>query len=116
MGGMTMQTRPFTRTALRIWSGAIVWAAHFTTIYAFTALACARGYARASVLGLDVVTLVVFVATVLAFVVTLAIAQRALRAEVALFENWITASVAALAALAIVWEGFVPVFVLPACG
>jgi hypothetical protein len=111
-----MQSSPFARTALRVWSGAIVWAAHFTAIYAFTALACARGYARRSMLGLDLVTLVVFVATVLAFLATLAIVHLALRDEAPSFENWMTASVAALAALAIVWEGFVPVFILPPCG
>jgi uncharacterized membrane protein YedE/YeeE len=111
-----MQTTPFARTALRIWSGAIVWGAHFTAIYAFAALACARGHARRSMLGLDLVTLVVFVATVLAFVATLAIVHRALRNEVPSFENWLAASVAALAALAIVWEGFVPVFILRPCG
>jgi hypothetical protein len=68
------------------------------------------------VFGLDVVTLVILVATMLAFFITLAIAHRALRPEVTSFENSITASVAGLAALAIVWEGFVPVFILPPCG
>jgi uncharacterized membrane protein YhaH (DUF805 family) len=112
---VTLANSAFARTALRIWSGAIVWAAHFTAIYSFAALACARGYARATALGLDVVTLVVFVATLLAFVATVAISHRALHDE-ATFENWLTASVAALAALAIVWEGFVPVFMMPPCG
>ena len=111
-----MDTTPFVRIALRMWSGAIVWAAHFTAIYAFTALACARGYAHRSVLGIDLVTLVVFVTTVLAFLAALAIAHRALRDDIPSFENWMTASVAGLAALAIVWEGFVPVFILPPCG
>ena len=110
------QPSPFTRTALRIWAGAIVWGAHFAAIYSFTALACARGYAHGRMLGVDIVILVVFVATLVAFIAALAIAQRALRVDVASFESWLTATVAGLAALAIVWEGFVPVFILPPCG
>ena len=112
---MILQTIPFGRTALRMWSGAILWAAHFTAIYSVTALACARGYAHAMVFGLELVTLTVLAATLLAFLTALAIVRRARRADAASFESWITATVASLAAVAIVWEGFVPVLVLPAC-
>jgi len=113
---MIVQSIPFVRTALRMWSGAIVWAAHFAAIYSVTALACARGYAHARFFGLELVTLAVLAATLLAFLAALAIVRRARRADAASFESWITATVASLAAIGIVWEGFVPVVMLPACG
>ena len=113
---MIVHTTPFTRIALRIWSGAIIWAIHFTVIYGFAALACARGYADLKVLGMSLVTSGVLGATILALVAALAIARRALRSGVESFETWMTASVAGLASLAIVWEGLAAWFILPSCG
>ena len=112
---MIVQTAPFTRTALRIWSGAIVWALHFTVIYAFAALACARGYADVRLFGPNLVTWSVLGATIIGLVVAVAIARRALRGGVESFERWMTAAVAGLAALAIVWEGLAASFILPSC-
>jgi hypothetical protein len=43
------------------------------------------------------------------------VAIPALRAGLQPFENWLTAGLAALAALAIVWQGIAPVLLLPPC-
>ncbi len=39
-----MSALGFVDTTLRMTSGILVWAAHFGVIYAFTAVACARGF------------------------------------------------------------------------
>ena len=98
-----------------MFSGILIWAAHFGFIYAFVALACARGFAEAKWLGFDAVTVSVVAATLLAAGAVLAFLAPAIRNGLGSFENWMTASAGALALLAIVWEGFVPVFIVPAC-
>ena len=110
-----MAAATFTRTTLRMFSGVLIWAAHFTVIYGFTALACARGFADAKWLGLDVVTSAIVAATALAAGAVLAFVVPAKRAGLDNFENAMTAGAGALALLAIVWEGLVPVFIVPAC-
>lgn len=109
-----MDSTPFTRTTLRMFSGVIVWAAHFGTIYAAAALACALGLGITRWTGISLTSIIV-TATVIALGVTLAFVAAAVRAGLAAFENWMTAAVGLLAALAIVWEGLVPVFIVPAC-
>ena len=110
---MTGRT-PFWPTALRICSGIIVWAVHFAVIYGYAALACALGLGELRLPGATV-ALVVIAATVIALAATLAIVVLAMRAKTSAFEHWMTAGVAALAAVAILWEGLLPVFMLPAC-
>jgi hypothetical protein len=90
---------------LGISSGAIVWALHFAAIYGITALACARGLPAA-------VPWTIGIATALAVAAAAACVALGLRA--AGFAGWLTAAVAGLALMAIVWEA-VPVFVVPAC-
>jgi hypothetical protein len=69
-------------------------------IYGVTALACARGFPAA-------VPWAIGIATALALAAVIAIIIFNAR-------EWMTAAVAALALLAIVWEA-VPVLVVPAC-
>lgn len=109
-----MATTTFLRTALRMFAGVIVWAAHFTVIYGFTAVACALGLGETRWPWLSL-TVFIVVTTVIALAALLVFAWTAKRARPRSFENWMGAAVAALAALAIVWEGLVPVFMLPAC-
>jgi hypothetical protein len=90
--------------ALRISLGIGVWALHFTLIYGFTALACARGFGAAA-------PWVVGVATVIAAAAAVAIIVTHLAAE---FTSWMTAAVAGFALLAIVWEGL-PALMVPIC-
>ena len=110
-----MAAQTFTRITLRMSSGVLIWAAHFAVIYGFAALACTRGFADVKWLGLGIVTAVVVASTLIAAGAVLAFLVPAIRAGVDAFENAMTAGAGALALLAIVWEGFVPVFIVPAC-
>jgi hypothetical protein len=92
----------FWPTALRMSSGVLVWAAHFTVVYGFTALACARGFGGAAPWVVGVATLVAAAAAVLVLLTHLS--QE--------FTRWITAALAAAALLAILWEGL-PALLLP---
>lgn len=88
-------------------SAIIVWAVHFTAIYGFTGLACARGFASA-------VPWVIGAATLLAATAVLAIIAHGYRRRAA-FEAWMSATLGGFALLAIAWEA-IPVLVVPACG
>jgi len=90
--------------ALRISLGVVLWALHFTVIYGFTALACARGFGSAA-------PWLVGVATAAAAAAAIAIIVTHLSSE---FTRWMTAAVAGLALLAIVWEGL-PALIVPVC-
>ena len=109
-----MERVSFSRTALRMSSGVIVWALHFATVYGFTALACALGLGDTRWPWMSL-TAVIVIATAIALGATIAFVAGAVRAGLAAFENGLTAGIGALAALAIVWEGLVPVFMLPPC-
>ena len=86
----------FWPAALRMSSGVIVWALHFTAAYGFTALACARGFGAAAPWAVGL-------ATAIAAVLALAIILSNLSSE---FTRWISAGVAGAALIAILWEGF----------
>lgn len=92
--------------ALWIAAGAALWALHFTVIYAFVTLACVRdapGWA----------SVVVVVSSVVALVGAVALVVRGYRRR-ATFHSWLSAGVAALAGVAIVYEALGALF-LPAC-
>lgn len=103
-------------------AGLVVWAAHFTAIYAVTAVACERGLVGHTLLGLPFVAALVGVATVVA----LALLGLLVRwgAQVPLteggeaeprFSRWFAASSGVLAALAVSFQAM-PVLLLPGCG
>jgi hypothetical protein len=94
----------FWPTALRMSAGVMVWAAHFTVVYGFTALACARGFGGAS--------WVVGAATALAALIAVVIIAKNRHRE---FTRWISAAVAGAALVAILWEGITPLFVRNPC-
>jgi len=71
--------RSFARTALFITAGLLVWAADFLFIYVFAALACARGFDGASVLGIGVVPFASAVASAVALSLTAALVVAARR-------------------------------------
>jgi hypothetical protein len=89
-----------------IGAGVAVWAAHFTVVYGFTALACARQVTAP-------IPWVVGVATVVAAAAAAAIAVAGLRRRDR-FEPWLGATVAGAAFIAIVWEGL-PLFLVTQC-
>lgn len=108
---------------LRMLSGALIWASHFAVIYIFTALACARGFWDSSWLDIGVVAWVIGAATLAAVLAASAISVQAMRAarnqaaqeNAARFVHWMTAAIAGLSLVAIIWEA-VPVLIVPACG
>ena len=99
---------------LRMTSGVAIWAIHFMAIFAFTTLACARELGDVEWLGIGVVTWVLGALSLAALAATLAVIAFTLRLRERGFVEWISASVAGLAALAIAWEAL-PVLLLPPC-
>ena len=66
-------------TLFMLTGGVLIWAAAFLAAYAFSAVACARGFADATVLGLEIVLAVAGLASLAAFAgiaVVAAVAQR----------------------------------------
>lgn len=103
-----MSARAFVGVSLRMFSGVIVWAAHFAAIYAFTALACARHFAGA-------VPWVIGVVTFVALAVLVATALPAARDRADGFETWLALAISGLALFAIVIQA-VPALIVPVCG
>ena len=97
----------FPATALVISAGVIIWALHFGAIYGLTALACARGWGAAVLPALWLAT----AAAVIASLVVVAAGWR--RRDV--FEYWLSAAIAGLGLVAIVYEALV-LLMVPACG
>jgi hypothetical protein len=91
--------------ALRISSGAIVWAVHFAVLYGITALACARDFPRA-------VPWTVGIATLAAALALAAIAAHGYRRR-ADFTGWLSAGLAVAALVATVFEGYAGLVVPP---
>jgi hypothetical protein len=116
----------FIRKSLFMIGGLLVWAAQFTIIYVFNALACARGFAGRQLLGIGVVPFVVGVASLIALAAALAVLLAALRVRgpagatrderpVDDFLRYTTVAIAALSLVAIAWNA-VPAFIVPPCG
>ena len=95
----------FARTALRLSAGPIAWAVHFAAVYGFTGVACARGLAGSVPWAIGLATLAAG-----AGCVALVVAGMRRRDE---FESWLSASLAALALLAIAWEALTALLVRP---
>jgi hypothetical protein len=117
MPSATMHSVP----AWRLWIGPLVWAAHFLAIYAFTASACAR-YVAMGAFGVGVVAWFIGAVTAIAAAVlgvTIALAlldgrRSGSHAAPAGFVHWLTAAIACLVLLAIVWEAL-PILFMPFC-
>lgn len=103
----------------------IVWALHFTVVYAVNAYVCARGLAEARLFGLPASPALATAATALALlavaVVYLRAARRLPRGPAARegedeprFLAWFTAAAALLSGAAILLE-WVPALVIPPC-
>lgn len=103
-----MQHR-FTATTFLVAGGLVVWIADFVVVYVFAALACARGFADARLLGLPIVTAVTLLASLLAGVITVWIGRRGYRLhsdpgldEHTRFIGFVTFAAGALALVALV--------------
>ncbi|WP_334190384.1 hypothetical protein [Noviherbaspirillum sp.] len=123
-----MNVSHFTRTFLLIFSGPIIWAAHFVAIYGFTGVACARGSHHAEWLGIGAVPWFIGISGLLALAAIATIGALATRkgkrasqsdasgvpAEGHAFIGSMTIMLGLLAAIAIVWESL-PVLLVPIC-
>jgi hypothetical protein len=119
-----MTARPAFAVLLSV-AGLVVWAGHFTAIYAATAIACERGMAERALLGVPLVPALVALATLLALALLGLVLRRAMTVLAAplleggkgepRFTRWLAASNAALAALAIALQAL-PALLLPGCG
>ena len=105
-----MANRSFLAVLFSVLAGAVIWAIHFTIVYGFTSVACARG------LGTGMVPLTIAVATGVAALAAAVVMVRSLRpvgpgapdsnhAPAADFIRWITAAVAGLALVVMILEG-----------
>lgn len=105
--------------------GLVVWAAHFGVSYAANALACARGFADARLLGQPLVPAVIMGLTAVALLALGLVIRASLSGlEGSLeeggeaeprFTRWLAATAAALAALAVLFQA-VPALSVPPCG
>lgn len=116
------ESPPFSRVSIRMFSGVLIWAAHFFVIYSVTAIACERGRPDAGWPGIGLVPWVIGLATAAAVATAGWITVRSLRAasrpaetdQTSHFVDWMTASLCTLALIAIVWEAL-PVLLVPVC-
>lgn len=120
-----MAERRFIAKSLFMLAGLLIWAAHFAVIYAFNALACARGFAASMLFGLSVVPLGIAFATVVALAATLWVLVQAARWQAPIsgeradassaFIRYTAIAVGLLSLVAIAWNGL-PALIVPPCG
>lgn len=114
----------FPLAIIYLFSGLLVWAAHFGLVYGLNGLACARGFGISGdglgpmLLAILGATLVAAAAEVLIVVSSLAgrgpgIADET-DAAVRNFWRWTTCTLAVLSLIAVIWTG-VPVFFIEPC-
>jgi hypothetical protein len=113
-----MQTSAFTRAFLLMFSGPIIWAAHFFAIYGVTGLACARQFAHEEWFGVSIVLWTIGAITLAALAAILLIVFKAASVKTARddarFIQWITAGLGLFSIVAIFWE-ITPAALLPIC-
>ncbi|MBU8544652.1 MULTISPECIES: hypothetical protein [Roseomonadaceae] len=125
---MTTRIIPPPRHAATVFAGAaglVLWALHFTAIYAITAFACERGREDALLFGLPWVPVMIGLATLailLPLALVLRFTLRGLGRPVVeggetepRFTLWFTAATSFYAVAAVLLQA-APAMVLPACG
>lgn len=113
-----MDRHKFTPTALLIWSGLLIWMADFLFVYVFAALACARRFADADVLGVGIVPFTTIIVTAVAGLATAAVTwsaarrlQQASTDRHSRFIFFVTAGAGGLALIGLLWVA-IPALVL----
>ena len=109
----TMPRGSFGAVALPLLAGPLIWAIHFAVVYGTVSLACARAFEGGKVIGVELVPLIVIVATLVAALQVAAIAIFALSsdsvrdhgAQTSRFLRRVTAASAVLSLVAIALEG-----------
>lgn len=114
---MTVQETGFTRYSLVLFAAPIVWAVHFLAIYGFAGVVCARPGLQGDWMGLPLLVWGVLAAGAVA-IAALALAMRARLRKGAehgpAFLRQVSAGLAWLALVAIVWESAAVLF-FPGC-
>lgn len=112
---------PFTATTLLILGGLLVWMADFVVVYVFAAVACARGFADVSWLGVPIVTATTIVASLIAGAITVLLVRRGYRLQSAVetddhsrFIGFVTYASGGIALIALVLL-VLPALVVTAC-
>jgi hypothetical protein len=120
-----MSDRGFIGKMLFMTGGLIVWAIHFTVIYGFTSVACAKGFAAVKIFGVGAVPLVIGATTLLALAITGIIVGTSVVRPVPPrspqysdvtehFLQYTAITIAMLSLVAIGWNAL-PVLVVPPC-
>lgn len=115
---MAMRMSDFTRYALALFAAPIIWAAHFLGIYGFAGVVCARPGLQDEWLGITVLAWGVLgagVVAVAALALSMRARERAGAGERPDFLRHVSAGLAWLAVIAIVWES-IAVLYFPGCG
>jgi hypothetical protein len=94
---------PAKNPTLRVAYGPLIWLVHFSVLYGFNAIACARGFPGA-------VPWVVAAATL---ALALAAGFLVLKTTKDEFVDWLSAALAALSLLAILWQALPALMVSP---
>lgn len=114
---------PFAVVTLRVLAGLLAWGAHLGVVYGIAALACARDLGDVRLLGVGLVPLAVGAATVLAAAAAALVLARGIgdaasrgRGEggVHAFLGAMTATLAGLSLLGILWAG-TAIALVPPC-
>jgi hypothetical protein len=120
---LATDSAPFPATTLRLLASLLIWAAHLGVIYAATALVCARGGIGMSLLGIGILAWIIGVATLAALAAVLWLSGAAIRSvrraahprgSTPWFLDWVAATMAALAAVAILWQAL-PILIVRPC-
>lgn len=114
--------RGFATLSLRIGAGLLIWAAHFISIYVYSALLCVRDAAHLRWLGIALPQLGVTLMTLIALIALGAVIKAALvgrwRQEAARAEQpfiaWLSAASAGFGTLGVLWCAL-PAVWLQAC-
>lgn len=121
-----MEERGFVSTMLLMVGGLLIWAVHFTFLYAFNTLACTRSFAATDIAGFATVPFIIVLITLLALGGTGAVLATALsgggfrrssqdRTMTADFLRYMTVAITIISFVAILWNG-IPALSVPACG
>jgi hypothetical protein len=116
---MQMHASSFTHNFLLLFSGPLIWAVHFVTVYGFIGILCARPPVKGAWLGFGVAAWGVTAASLLAIAamaaVYLLVKPRDMAPDNQTFIRWMSLALSLLSAIAIIWEALA-VFLVPVCG
>src|SRR5262245_43862642 len=105
----------FSPTVFMLTGGVLIWAAAFLAAYVFTAVACARGFADATLLGLAIVPVAAGIASLAAVAGIAAVSAIARRRNVSPVLRDVALVVCLLGGVGVVWDALPAVIVAARC-